>query len=152
IGPKPRKILQLLRLLQIKNGIFVTTTKSTLQMLCLIEPYVIYGRSDLYFRHTTSVLELNYKGGYGKVAKQRVPLDNNAVIEASLGKYDILSVEDLVQEIYTVGPNFKQVCSNFLWLFKLSNLNDGWRRRKFKHSTSSAVNRVTGSEGTGMKI
>lgn len=56
-----------------------------------------------------TVRELIYKRGYGKVDKQRIPLSNNAVIEESLGKYDILSVEDLVHEIFTVGPNFKQV-------------------------------------------
>lgn len=53
--------------------------------------------------------ELIYKRGYGKVDKQRIPLANNAVIEGALGKYDILSVEDLVHEIITAGPNFKQV-------------------------------------------
>ena len=56
-----------------------------------------------------SVRELIYKRGYGKVDKQRIPLANNGVVEATLGKYDILSVEDLVHEIYTAGPNFKQV-------------------------------------------
>lgn len=56
-----------------------------------------------------SVRELIYKRGYGKVDKQRIPLSNNAVIEEALGKYDILSVEDLVHEIFTAGPNFKQV-------------------------------------------
>ena len=43
IAPKPRKILQLLRLLQINNGIFVKATKATLQMLRLVEPYIAYG-------------------------------------------------------------------------------------------------------------
>jgi large subunit ribosomal protein L7e len=57
-----------------------------------------------------SVRELIYKRGYGKINKQRIPLTNNGVIESSLGQYDILSVEDLVHEISTVGPNFKQVC------------------------------------------
>jgi hypothetical protein len=57
------------------------------------------------------VRELIYKRGYGKVDKQRIPLTNNAVIEEALGKYDILSVEDLVHEITTAGPNFKQVCA-----------------------------------------
>ncbi|KIJ31681.1 hypothetical protein M422DRAFT_229532 [Sphaerobolus stellatus SS14] len=127
IAPKPRKILQLLRLLQINNGVFVKATKPTQQMLRLVEPYITYGEPNL-----KSVRELIYKRGYGKVDKQRVPLDNNAVIEASLGKYDIVSVEDLVHEIYTAGPNFKQA-SNFLWPFKLSNPNGGWRTRKFKH-------------------
>jgi 60S ribosomal protein uL30 len=56
-----------------------------------------------------TVRELIYKRGYGKVHRQRVPLSNNSVIENALGKYDILSVEDLVHEIFTVGPNFKQV-------------------------------------------
>lgn len=43
IAPKPRKILQLLRLLQINNGVFVKVTKATQQMLRLVEPYVAYG-------------------------------------------------------------------------------------------------------------
>ncbi|KAF8921095.1 ribosomal protein L30, ferredoxin-like fold domain-containing protein [Mucidula mucida] len=127
IAPKPRKILQLLRLLQINNGVFVKVTKATQQMLRLVEPYVTYGEPNL-----KSVRELIYKRGYGKVDKQRIPLANNSVIEETLGKINILSIEDLVHEIFTAGPNFKQA-SNFLWPFKLSNPNGGWRQRKFKH-------------------
>jgi large subunit ribosomal protein L7e len=56
-----------------------------------------------------TVRELIYKRGYGKVDKQRIPLSDNSVIEKSLSKYDILAVEDLVHEIFTAGPNFKQV-------------------------------------------
>ena len=56
-----------------------------------------------------SVRELIYKRGFGKVDKQRVPLSTNTIIEQSLSKFDILSIEDLVHEIFTVGPNFKQV-------------------------------------------
>jgi hypothetical protein len=55
------------------------------------------------------VRELIYKRGYGKVNKQRIPLADNAVIETALKQYDILCVEDLVHEIFTAGPNFKQV-------------------------------------------
>ncbi|KAG6851266.1 60S ribosomal protein L7 [Arthromyces matolae] len=146
IAPKPRKILQLLRLLQINNGVFVKATKATQQMLRLVEPYIAYGFVTFSFHHLTytdrprptsepnlkSVRELIYKRGYGKVDKQRIPLSHNAVIEEALGKYDILSVEDLIHEIFTAGPNFKQA-SNFLWPFKLSNPTGGWRTRKFKH-------------------
>jgi hypothetical protein len=64
------------------------------------------------------------KHEYGKVNKQWIPLTNNAVIKETLGKYDILFVEDLVHEIITAGPNFKQA-SNFLWPFKLSNPTGG---------------------------
>jgi large subunit ribosomal protein L7e len=127
IAPKPRKILQLLRLLQINNGVFVKVTKATQQMLRLVEPYITYGEPNL-----KSIRELIYKRGYGKVDKQRIPLTDNAIIEKSLGKFDILCVEDLVHEIATAGPNFKQA-SNFLWPFKLSNPTGGWRTRKFKH-------------------
>ncbi|CCO28024.1 60S ribosomal protein L7 [Rhizoctonia solani AG-1 IB] len=127
MAPKPRKILQLLRLLQINNGVFVKVTKATGQMLRLVEPYVTFGEPNL-----KTVRELIYKRGYAKINKQRVPLSDNAVIEKELGKFGIISIEDLVHEIITVGPNFKQA-SNFLWPFKLSNPTGGWRTRKFKH-------------------
>lgn len=43
IPPKPRKILQLFRLLQINNGVFIRVTKATAMMLKYIEPYISYG-------------------------------------------------------------------------------------------------------------
>ncbi|ODQ82863.1 hypothetical protein BABINDRAFT_170001 [Babjeviella inositovora NRRL Y-12698] len=127
IPPKPRKVMQLLRLLQINAAVFVRVTKATIELLRLIEPYVAYGYPSL-----ATVRKLVYKRGYGKVNKQRIPLTDNAIIEASLGKFGVQSVEDLIHEIYTVGPNFKQV-NNFLWPFKLSNPNGGFPKRKFQH-------------------
>lgn len=128
IAPKPRKVLQLLRLTQINSGVFVRLNKATSELLRIVEPYVTYGYPNL-----ASVRQLVYKRGYGKVNKQRIALSDNAIIEESLGKYGIICVEDLIHEIYTVGPNFKQV-NNFLWPFKLSNPTGGWGvRRKFKH-------------------
>ncbi|OJJ06791.1 hypothetical protein ASPVEDRAFT_65372 [Aspergillus versicolor CBS 583.65] len=127
IPPQPRKILQLLRLLQINNGTFVRLSKATQEMLTIINPYVAYGYPNL-----KSVRELVYKRGYGKVDKQRTPLTDNQIIEEHLGKYGIVCMEDLIHEIYTVGPNFKQA-NNFLWPFKLSNPTGGFRSRKFKH-------------------
>ncbi|ORY94581.1 ribosomal protein L30, ferredoxin-like fold domain-containing protein [Syncephalastrum racemosum] len=125
IPPKPRKVMQLFRLLQIHNGVFVRLNKATLEMLQLIQPYVTYGYPNL-----KTVRELVYKRGYAKVNGQRIPLHDNSVVEAALGKYGIQSVEDLIHEIYTVGPNFKQA-NNFLWTFKLSSPNNMWRDRKF---------------------
>jgi len=127
IAPKPRKILQLLRLLQINNGVFVRMTKATLEMLKVVEPWIAYGYPNL-----KTVRELIYKRGYGKVEKQRIALTDNSIIETSLGKYGIVCMEDLIHEIYTVGPNFKQT-ANFLWPFKLSNPTGGFRTRKFRH-------------------
>ncbi|KAK6198742.1 60S large subunit ribosomal protein [Scheffersomyces amazonensis] len=127
IPPKPRKVLQLLRLTQINAGVFVRLTKATSELIKLAEPYIAYGYPSL-----ATIRHLVYKRGFGKVNKQRIALSDNAVIEAALGKFNILSIEDLIHEIYTVGPNFKQV-NNFLWPFKLSNPNGGFRTRKFEH-------------------
>jgi len=127
IAPKPRKILQLLRLLQINNGVFVKVSKATMEMIKIVEPWVAYGYPNL-----KTIKELIYKRGYGKINKQRIPLTDNAIIEENLGKYGIICMEDLIHEIFSVGPNFKQA-SNFLWPFKLSNPTGGFQPRKFKH-------------------
>ncbi|ORY14774.1 ribosomal protein L30, ferredoxin-like fold domain-containing protein [Clohesyomyces aquaticus] len=127
IDPKKRKTLQLLRLLQINNGVFIKLTKATSEMLKIVEPFIAYG-----YPNQKSVRELIYKRGYGKVDKQRIPLTDNEIIEKNLGQYGIICMEDLIHEIYTVGPNFKQA-SNFLWPFKLSNPTGGFHKRKFKH-------------------
>lgn len=126
VSPKVRKCLQLLRLRQVHNGVFIKVNKATLNMLQLVEPYVTYGEPSL-----RSVRELIYKRGYGKVNKQRVPLSNNKVIADALGKHDIICVEDLVHEIVTCGDNFK-AAANFLWPFQLSSPLGGWKD-KGKH-------------------
>ena len=127
IAPKPRKTLQLLRLLQINNGVFVRLTKATVEMLRIVEPWVAYGYPSVKI-----VRDLIYKRGYGKINKQRIPLSDNVLIEEQLGKHGIICIEDLIHEIATVGPNFKQA-SNFLWPFKLASPTGGFRKRKFKH-------------------
>ncbi|KAK9764794.1 60S ribosomal protein L7 [Basidiobolus ranarum] len=127
IAPKPRKILQLLRLLQINNGVFVRLTKATKEMLQIVSPYIAFGAPNL-----KSVRELIYKRGHGKVNRQRIALTDNAIIEANLAKYGLVCMEDLIHEIYTCGPNFKQV-NNFLWPFKLSNPTGGWSGKKAVH-------------------
>lgn len=124
LHPTTRKILQLLRLRQIHNGVFLRVNKATVNMLRKVEPYITYGYPNL-----KTVKELMYKRGFGKVNKQRVPLKDNAIIEGALGKYGIVCMEDLVHEIYTTGPHFKEA-SNFLWPFKLSSPLGGMTRKR----------------------
>jgi large subunit ribosomal protein L7e len=124
VHPKTKKILQLLRLRQINNGVFVRANAATLAMLRRVEPYVMYGVPNL-----KTVRDLVYKRGHGKVDKQRVALTDNSVIEKVLGKAGIICVEDLVHEIYTVGPHFKEAC-NFLWPFKLSCPLGGLKKKR----------------------
>jgi len=113
IEPKTKKILRLFRLRQIHNAVFIRNTKATMNMLRVIEPWVTYGAPS---RRT--VHNLLYKRGFGKIDGQRIPFTSNEVIEKGLGEFGIKCVEDLLNEIYTVGPHFKEA-NNFLWPFQL---------------------------------
>jgi len=132
LSPKPRKVLQLLRLKQLHNGVFLKVNKPILNMLKLVQPYVTYGYPTL-----KTVKELVYKRGFGKVNKQRIPLTDNEIIASSLGEKDINGVEDLIHEIYTVGPNFKQA-ANFLWPFKLSAPKGGFKCKRHGYCEQKA--------------
>eukprot|EP00049_Salpingoeca_infusionum_P016942 m.351261 g.351261 ORF g.351261 m.351261 type:complete len:238 (-) comp16207_c0_seq1:152-865(-) len=123
VSPKVRKILQLFRLRQINNGVFIRINKATMNMLRAVEPYVAYGYPNL-----KTVRELIYKRGYGKINRQRIPLSDNQTIEGALGRRNIMCVEDLVHEIFTVGRNFKEA-NNFLWPFKLNTPTGGWLKK-----------------------
>jgi len=124
MAPKTKKILQLLRLRQLNNGVFVKLNKATLNMLNIVEPYITYGTPNL-----KTVRELLYKRGFGKVDKQRIPLVENKIIEQSLGKFGIICMEDLIHEIYTCGKHFKEA-NNFLWPFKLSSPLGGFEKKR----------------------
>merc|ERR1712125_83286 len=84
LSPKPRKVLQLLRLKQLHNGVFLKVNKPILNMLKLIQPYVAYG-----YPSQKTVRNLIYKRGFGKVNKQRIPLSDNSIITDSLGKHGL---------------------------------------------------------------
>jgi len=118
--PKTTKILQLLRLRQLHNGVFVRMNKATAVMLRLVEPYITYGEANV-----KTVSELLYKRGFAKVNRQRIPLTDNSIIAAALGKFGIICIEDVIHEIVTCGKHFKEV-NNFLWPFKLSSPLGGY--------------------------
>lgn len=123
VSPKPKKVMQLFRLRQINNAMFVRLNKATINMLRIAEPYLAWGYPNL-----KTVRDLIYKRGFARINGRRVPLTDNSIIEEKLGKFGIICMEDLVHEIYTVGPNFKQVV-NFLWHFKLNSPKGGWRKK-----------------------
>ncbi|XP_042235595.1 60S ribosomal protein L7-like [Homarus americanus] len=123
IHPKVRKVLQLFRLLQINNGVFVKLNKATINMLRIAEPFIAWGYPNL-----KSVKDLVYKRGFAKVNRRRVPLTDNRIIEDNLKSKEIICMEDVVHEIYTVGEEFQAV-TNFLWPFKLNNPTGGWRKK-----------------------
>merc|ERR1712012_892895 len=123
VFPKVKKVLQLFRLRQINNGVFIKLNQATINMLRICEPYITWGPVNL-----KSVRDLIYKRGFVKVDGKRTPITSNDIIEQRLGKFGIICVEDLVHEIMTVGPNFKYA-ANFLWPFKLNTPTGGWRKK-----------------------
>lgn len=83
------------------------------------------GSGCLIYRHFSLFFFLRMLQHKG----QRVPITDNFTIERKLKRRaDIQCVEDLVHEIFTVGPNFKYA-SNFLWPFKLNTPTGGWRKK-----------------------
>lgn len=123
VPPKTKKILRLLRLLQVNNGVFVRLNAASQKMLTLVDPWIAYGYPNL-----KTVRELVYKRGHGKVGVDRVPITDNAIIEKALGKYNIICTEDLIHEIFTVGPHFREA-NRFLWPFKLTAPLGGMRKK-----------------------
>ncbi|MGK3737893.1 MAG: large subunit ribosomal protein L7e [Bacillariaceae sp.] len=121
VSPKAKKVMQLFRLRQLHNATFVKLNEATVRMLRLIEPYVTYG-----YPTRATVQKMVYKRGFGKISKQRIPIATNDVVARGLAeKCGIECTADLINEIATVGPNFKKA-NNFLWPFKLSNPKGGF--------------------------
>jgi len=132
VSPKVRKVLQLFRLLQIHNGVFVRMNRATINMLKLIQPYIAFG-----YPSVNCIRSLLYKRGFAKIrhrpgAISRIPIMSNELIEKHLGKHGIESIEDMVFQIYTCGKQFKRV-TNFLWPFKLNSPKKGYRGGKRRH-------------------
>lgn len=120
--------MQLLRLRQLHNGVFVKLNRATVNMIRMVEPYVTYG-----YPTRDTVRKLIYKRGYGKVNRSRIALNDNSIIEKSLGDKGVACVEDLIHEIWTVGANFKET-NNFLWPFKLSSPIRGFLKKRHPYA------------------
>jgi len=127
LSPKVKKILRLLRLRQLHNGVLIKMNKSTVCMLKLVEPWIAYG-----YPSVATIKKLICKRGYLKIDRQRIPLINNEQVETLLGEYDIKSVACMINELHTCGPNFTNV-SSALWPFKLSAPKGGYRGKKRIH-------------------
>eukprot|EP01065_Artemidia_motanka_P022407 TRINITY_DN265_c0_g1_i1.p2 TRINITY_DN265_c0_g1~~TRINITY_DN265_c0_g1_i1.p2 ORF type:complete len:247 (+),score=127.50 TRINITY_DN265_c0_g1_i1:64-804(+) len=128
VPPKPRKILQLLRLRQIFNGVFVQLNKSTLTMLRRVEPYIAYG-----YPSNKLVRALIYKRGYLNMKNNRIPLTDNQLVAETLAaktKGGVICAEDVIDQLYTGGEHFSAVAHS-LWPFKLSAPNGGLKYKNW---------------------
>ncbi|RXH68850.1 hypothetical protein DVH24_031183 [Malus domestica] len=93
-----------------------------------------YREMDLvHMRHRypnlKNVRDLIYKKGFAKIDKKKVPLTDNNLIEQAMGQHDVICIEDIVHEISTIGPHFKEV-TGFLWPFVLNKPEAGLKGSK----------------------
>ena len=101
-------------------------------MIRRVEPYVTYG-----YPSQSTIRKLIYKRGYGKVSGSRIPLTDNSIVETVLAKHGLASVEDLIHEVSTVGPHFKEA-NNFLWPFKLNSPKKGFAEKRHPYQNGGA--------------
>merc|ERR1712080_560649 len=92
------------------------------QISRLADPFITWGYPSI-----DTIKKLIYKRGAGNINGQRIKLSNNSIIETGLGKLGINCIEDLIHEIYIVGPNFKEA-NNWLFPIKLSCAKGGWQK------------------------
>merc|ERR1712051_1024496 len=123
VAPKVKKVLQLFRLRQINNGVFIKLNQATINMLRICEPYITWGTPNI-----KSIKEMIYKRGFIKVDGKRTPITSNALVEETLGRHGIICVEDMIHEIATVGPNFKYV-AKWWGPGKVNTPTGGWRKQ-----------------------
>lgn len=127
--PQAKLILKAFRITQVYSGVFLMLNEATAELLRVIEPFVAFGYPSLNSVRTLINKRANIKNPSGE--KGTVTLTDNSVIEDALGKYGIICVEDLIHEIYTLGPHFKEA-TYFLVPFQLSSPTGGWGvRAKF---------------------
>lgn len=124
--PKENKILRLLRLRQIHNGVFVRLTTAMRLMLQRVNSFIAWG-----YPSVSTIRKLMLKRGYGKIRGQRVRLTSNSIISRSLKSKNLVCLEDLVYQLATAGPKFRDAAA-FLWPFKLSAPRGGLRAKR-KH-------------------
>jgi len=95
-----------------------------MNMLRMVEPFITYG-----YPSRQNIHKIVYKRGHGKVDRRRIPLTDNSIVEGVLGEFGINCIEDIIHEIATCGPHFRQV-TNFLWPVKMNSPLGGFEKKR----------------------
>ena len=150
----PKSILNILhnklQLRNINDGVFMRYNDVTRSLLHSVEPYIVYGPIN----ESSIIHDLIIRRGHAKLNNnERVPISNNTMIEEEFQnnpKYsssagNILCIEDIVHEIYTVGDAFDVITKDFLYPFQLSNAKTEYESRTLQ------LKEIFGSESTKAK-
>jgi len=133
VNPEFRMIMRKWYLNHMCQAIFKRKTEQVLENLQRLGRFVTYGapspeavRDLLHRRGKHITWDENGKG-------VKVPITDNRMVEDALGDYDIICVDDLVEEIVHVGPAFDK-CMKFLATFSVTpQKGKKWNyRRQFR--------------------
>mmetsp|Transcript_13414 Transcript_13414/g.20343 ORF Transcript_13414/g.20343 Transcript_13414/m.20343 type:complete len:327 (+) Transcript_13414:208-1188(+) len=122
-----KRILTLMKLKSVNEGVFLKYDERTRKQLHLIEPWVTYGIPSKGI-----ISDLIHRRGHGKIDGKRIPLSDNTVIERELGKKtdgEVICVQDIVEELYSAGKQFQKV-NQFLWTFQLAAARSKFQKQK----------------------
>ncbi|XP_065355794.1 uncharacterized protein RpL7-like [Calliphora vicina] len=117
------KIMKSLNLNLRQNAVFLENNKENQILLKVIEPFVVYGYPNI-----GTIRELVFKKGFARVNGKKTAIQSNTMIEENLGENGIICLEDIIHEIFTVGPNFQAV-TQFMCAFLLSSPREGWKNK-----------------------
>ena len=113
-SPEIKNELRSLGLTKKYDGVFMKLDKETISRLKAIDAYVAYG----YISHS-SVSELIHRRTYTQFVGSKSKISSNICVEKALGDKDLLCLNDLVHELYTVGNHFTDVLG-LLCTYRLS--------------------------------
>uniref|UniRef100_A0A0K8TP19 Putative ribosomal protein n=1 Tax=Tabanus bromius TaxID=304241 RepID=A0A0K8TP19_TABBR len=123
---KTLKILRTLGLPYVRQAVFLRNNKENNFLLRLVEPYVTYGYPTI-----TTIRELIFKHGYVTIDGKSTTISSNTMIEEHLGHLGVICLEDIINEIFTVGQNFNAV-TRFLNSFQLRKPRDDFQNKVSK--------------------
>lgn len=120
--PKPRKVLDLLRLKKINACVLVRNNKSTKKLLHIVKDYVAFGTVSMEL-----LRKLVYIRGSGRNGQSRVKLTNEFIEDMFDGK--IKCIEEVVHHLYNGTEMFRDV-NRFLYPFHLHAPRGGYNGHK----------------------
>ena len=147
-SPVIKSELRKLGLLKKYDATFVKLDARGIAALKPLDAYVAYGyitkKSVEELVHRRAFIESKDEDG----KKLALPLSNNITVENALGDKNIICLNDLSHEIYTVGANF-EAASKFLTTFHLSSPVGHYEKKVLK--VNDEVEKLGGFLGGDME-
>eukprot|EP00817_Percolomonadidae_sp_ATCC50343_P002902 CAMPEP_0117423988 /NCGR_PEP_ID=MMETSP0758-20121206/4505_1 /TAXON_ID=63605 /ORGANISM="Percolomonas cosmopolitus, Strain AE-1 (ATCC 50343)" /LENGTH=244 /DNA_ID=CAMNT_0005207513 /DNA_START=99 /DNA_END=830 /DNA_ORIENTATION=+ len=121
-----RTALHLLKLPTIYTATFLPVTENNLNMLRIVEPYIMFGYPSREIVQTLitklGALRIQHSTAEPPV---REPIRSNEQIEELLGKHDIICLDDIVDASLSPQADQYKFISNALWPFRLHAPKEG---------------------------